>query len=161
MQLASLPPVAPAQLPASKSLIARSDGVAIYDISAASVYLPNGERLEAHSGLGYMVDNPRYADRKDIGPTPPDTYNLVRLEGRFHGVEAIRLVPADGRNKYGRDGFLTHTYLLRGRPAQSNGCVVFKDYARFLEAFKRGNVRRLVVVASLSQPTVSIASANN
>ena len=152
-QQASLPPASRVIPPISSPLVGRNDGVAVYDISAATVYLPNGERLEAHSGLGYMVDNPRYADRKNSGPTPPDTYNLVRLEGRFHGVEALRLVPADGNNKYGRDGLLTHTYLLRGRPAESNGCVAFKDYDRFLAAFKRGDVRRLVVVASLSSPT--------
>jgi hypothetical protein len=159
MDQASLP--LGGRVPVSNPVIGRNDGVAIYDISAATVYLPNGERLEAHSGLGYMVDNPRYADRKNTGPTPPDTYKLVRLEGRFHGVEALRLVPVDGYNKYGRDGLLTHTYLLRGRPAQSNGCVAFKDYARFLDAFKRGNIKRLVVVPSLSNSPLRVASAKN
>src|SRR5262249_15864078 len=31
---------------------------ALYDIAAHTVYLPNGDRLEAHSGLGSMLDNP-------------------------------------------------------------------------------------------------------
>jgi len=135
-------------------------GTAVYDISAAMVYLPDGERLEAHSGLGYMVDNPRYVDRRDIGPTPPNTYKLARLEKRFFGVEALRLVPVDGSKMFGRDGFLTHTYLLRGRPAQSNGCVVFKDYDRFLNAYKRGLFDRLVVVPTLAGSSVRVASAN-
>ncbi len=159
MAQASLPPGNRLTTPASGPLLGRNDGVAIYDISAATVFMPNGERLEAHSGLGYMVDNPRYADQKNTGPTPPNTYNLVRLEGRFHGVEALRLVPVDGYNKYGRDGLLTHTYLLRGRPAQSNGCVVFPNYARFLDAFKRGYIKRLVVVPRLADSPVRIASA--
>ena len=100
MEQASLP--LGGRVALSSPVIGRNDGVAIYDISAATVYLPNGERLEAHSGLGYMVDNPRYADRKNTGPTPPNTYKLVGLEGRFHGVEALRLVPVDGYDKYGR-----------------------------------------------------------
>ena len=160
MEQASLP--APVRLPSPmpSSAIGRNDGVAIYDISAATVYMPNGERLEAHSGLGYMVDNPRYVDRKNIGPTPPNTYDLVGRGDLFYGVEALRLVPVDDRKMFGRDGFLTHTYLLRGHPAQSNGCVAFKDYGRFLNAFKRGYVKRLVVVPSLSNAPMRVASAS-
>ena len=132
-------------------------GVAVYDISAKTVYMPDGSRLEAHSGLGSMVDQPRFANRKNVGPTPPDTYDLTLRETRFHGVEAIRLTPTSGSNKYGRDGLLAHTYMLRGRRAESNGCVVFKDYARFLAAYKRGKIKRLVVVPRMSRPLMQVA----
>ncbi|MER9674817.1 MULTISPECIES: tlde1 domain-containing protein [unclassified Mesorhizobium] len=132
-------------------------GVAVYDISAKTVYMPDGSRLEAHSGLGAMVDQPRYVHKKNVGPTPPDTYNLTMRESRFHGVEAIRLTPASGSNKYGRDGLLAHTYMLRGGRAESNGCVVFKDYARFLAAYKKGKIKRLVVVPRLSKPLTRVA----
>ena len=40
---------------------ALGSGTAVYDISARVVYLPDGERLEAHSGLGDKLDDPRYA----------------------------------------------------------------------------------------------------
>jgi hypothetical protein len=123
------------------------NGVAVYDISAAKVYMPDGSVLEAHSGIGEMADNPRYAHVKMNGPTPPHTYRLKMRERRFHGVEAIRMLPIDGRNKHGRDGFLTHSYLLRGRAGQSHGCVAFKDYAKFLKAFKSGQVTQMVVVS--------------
>jgi hypothetical protein len=136
-----------------------SNGVAVYDISAGTVYMPDGSRLEAHSGVGAMADQPRYADQKNRGPTPPNTYNLSLRETRFHGVEALRLTPVDGRNKYNRDGFLAHTYLLRGRYAQSSGCVAFKDYARFLAAYKKGKIKRLVVVPRLSSSPTRVASA--
>ncbi|MER9252192.1 DUF2778 domain-containing protein [Mesorhizobium sp. M0598] len=132
-------------------------GVAVYDISAKTVYMPDGSRLEAHSGLGAMVDQPRYVHKKNVGPTPPDTYNLTMRESRFHGVEALRLTPASGSNKYGRDGLLAHTYMLRGGRAESNGCVVFKDYARFLAAYKKGKIKRLVVVPRLSKPLTRVA----
>lgn len=133
------------------------NGVAIYDISAKTVYMPDGSRLEAHSGLGAMVDQPRYVDRKNTGPTPPDTYDLKLRESRFHGVEAIRLTPVGGNNKYGRNGLLAHTYMLRGGRAESNGCVVFKDYARFLAAYKKGKIKRLVVVPRMSKPLTQVA----
>ncbi|WP_343312692.1 DUF2778 domain-containing protein [Brucella sp. BE17] len=132
--------------------------VAVYDIAAATVYMPNGERLEAHSGLGAMRDNPNYTKQKNRGPTPPHTYNLRMREALFHGVEAIRLTPIDGNNRYNRDGLLAHTYMLRRR-GDSNGCVVFRDYARFLRAFKRGDVKQLVVVPHMpAQNSARIAS---
>ena len=49
---------------------------------------------------------------------------------------------------YGRAGLLAHTYLL-GPRGDSNGCISFKDYDRFLQAFLRGDVKRIRVVASL------------
>ncbi|MDE1990906.1 MAG: DUF2778 domain-containing protein [Rhizobiaceae bacterium] len=135
-------------------------GTAIYDISAGTVYLPSGERLEAHSGLGYMRDNPRYVDRKNTGPTPPETYDLTYRESLFHGVQALRLTPSNGARVYGRVGLLAHTYMLRGARGDSNGCVVFKDYNRFLAAFKRGEIKRIQVVARLSSApsNTSVAS---
>jgi hypothetical protein len=134
-------------------------GVAVYDIRNAVVYMPNGDKLEAHSGLGHMVDKPRFASVKMRGPTPPNTYKLVLRERRFHGVEAIRLLPVDGKKKFGRDGLLAHTYMLRGGLAQSNGCVVFKDYKRFLKAFKRGKVTRLVVVPDISHASPAVIAS--
>ena len=79
------------------------NGVAVYDISAAKVYMPDGSVLEAHSGIGKMADNPRYVDVKMRGPTPPHTYDLKMREKRFHGVEALRMLPVDGKNRNGRD----------------------------------------------------------
>jgi hypothetical protein len=122
---------------------------AFYVISAHAVLLPNGERLEAHSGLGFRTDDPRYVNVKNRGPTPPNVYDLVLRESRFHGVRAIRLIPVDESKMYGRDGMLAHSYMLRGVQGQSNGCVVFRDYPAFLNAFLRGEVDRLVVVDHL------------
>ncbi|GEO85217.1 MULTISPECIES: tlde1 domain-containing protein [Alphaproteobacteria] len=125
-------------------------GVAVYDISAGVVHMPNGERLEAHSGRAHMRDNPKFVNVKNRGPTPPNVYNLRMRESRFHGVEAIRMTPVGDSSMYGRDGFLTHTYLLRKR-GDSSGCVVFEDYNRFLNAFKRGQVRTLIVVPRMTE----------
>ncbi|GAB4359992.1 MAG: hypothetical protein Kow0026_21970 [Oricola sp.] len=140
----------------------RGSKVAVYDISAATVYMPNGEKLEAHSGLAHMKDNPRYVAEKNRGPTPPNLYNLKMRESRFHGVEAIRLLPADGKKKYNRDGLLAHTYMYvrnGGKDkSQSNGCVVFKDYDRFLNAFKRGEIEHLIVVPNLKEVPTYMAA---
>jgi len=130
------------------ALPAADSRTAIYDISAHTVYLPNGERLEAHSGLGDKMDDPRYVDVRLRGPTPPNVYDLKLREALFHGVRAIRLTPVDDDKMFGRDGILAHTYML-GPNGQSNGCVSFRDYDKFLHAFLRGEVDRMVVVASM------------
>ena len=124
---------------------------AIYDITSRTVYLPNGRRLEAHSGLGDQMDDVRYVNQRMTGPTPPNVYELKLREELFHGVRAIRLIPTDSSKMYGRDGILAHSYLL-GPNGQSNGCVSFSDYPAFLDAFLRGDVTRLVVVQRLADP---------
>jgi hypothetical protein len=118
---------------------------AIYDISAKVVYLPNGDRLEAHSGLGSNLDDPRTISVKHRGVTPPNVYDLALRKELFHGVQAIRLIPADEGKMFGRDGMLAHSYML-GPNGQSNGCVSFSNYPAFLDAFRKGEVDRLVVV---------------
>ena len=121
---------------------------AIYDIVAHTVYLPNGERLEAHSGLGRLLDDPHYIFEKGRGATPPNVYDLTLRHPLFHGVQAIRLNPVGDAKMYGRDGILAHTYML-GPSGQSFGCVSFKNYAEFLHAFLRGQIDKLVVVPHL------------
>jgi hypothetical protein len=121
---------------------------AIYDITAHVVYLPNGSRLEAHSGLGERMDDLGAVAQRSVGPTPPGVYDLTMRESRFHGIEAIRLNPVDHTKMYGRAGILAHPYML-GANGESNGCVSLKDYDAFLAAFKRGEFNRIVVVERL------------
>jgi hypothetical protein len=131
---------------------------AVYDIAAHTVYMPGGARLEAHSGRGRYRDDPDAVHRQNRGPTPPNVYDLKMREARFHGVRAIRLNPVPGSTMYGRDGMLAHTYMLGGS-GQSQGCVSFKDYNKFLQAFLRGEVTRMVVVRRLGAEVSQLASA--
>ena len=125
------------------------DGVtAVYDISARTVYLPNGLRLEAHSGFGDTKDDPRHVTQRDVGATPPAVYDLKLRERPFHGVHALRMIPVEG-NTLGRSGLLAHGYML-GPEGDSNGCVSIRDYERFLAAFQRGEIKRLIVVSSVA-----------
>lgn len=122
---------------------------AVYDITAAIVYMPDGTKLEAHSGLGPMKDKPQHAHVRMHGVTPPHIYDLKLRESLFHGVRAIRLTPVLGeKGIFGRNGILAHTYML-GPRGDSNGCVSFKDYNAFLQAFLKGEVKRMAVVGSL------------
>jgi Protein of unknown function (DUF2778) len=121
---------------------------AVYDIAAHTVYLPDGTQLEAHSGLGWMMDDPRHVDQRMHGATPPTVYDLRLREAPFHGVQALRLIPVDEDKVYGRSGLLAHTYML-GSNGQSNGCVSFKNYEAFLRAYQSQKIKRLAVVGHL------------
>lgn len=122
---------------------------AVYDISARMVYLPDGTRLEAHSGLGSKLDDVRYSNVRMQGVTPPHIYELTPREALFHGVPALRLTPIGGEDKiFGRSGLLAHTYML-GPNGDSNGCVSFKDYYAFLRAYREQGIKRLAVLAKV------------
>ena len=124
------------------------DRFAIYDIKARKLYLPNGKKLEAHSGYGDKFDDIRYVHVKMYGPTPPNRYKLRMREALFHGTEAVRLLPVGDGKMYGRNGFLLHPYLL-GPRGDSNGCISLADYDSFLTAFKRGEVTEVIVVEAM------------
>ncbi|BAL75830.1 DUF2778 domain-containing protein [Bradyrhizobium cosmicum] len=120
---------------------------AVYDIAAKTVYLPDGTKLEAHSGLGSNLDDPRSSKVRMRGVTPPHIYTLKPREALFHGVPALRLTPIGGESAiYGRDGLLAHTFML-GPNGDSNGCVSFKDYYAFLDAYRNKGIRKLAVLA--------------
>jgi len=121
---------------------------AVYDISARAVYMPNGSKLEAHSGLGSLMDDPAHVGERNAGATPPNVYDLKPRERLFHGVQALRMIPVDDNATLGRSGLLAHSYML-GANGDSNGCVSIKNYEKFLKAFDDGEIKRLVVVPSL------------
>jgi hypothetical protein len=122
---------------------------AVYDITARAVYLPNGLKLEAHSGFGNLMDDPAHVGERNAGATPPNVYDLKPRERLFHGVQALRMIPIGGNGTLGRSGLLAHSYML-GANGDSNGCVSIKNYEIFLKAFNSGEIKHLVVVASLS-----------
>ena len=132
---------------------------AVYDISAKAVYLPSGVALEAHSGMGPLMDDPVHVDQRMVGATPPAIYDLKPREKLFHGVRALRMTPVEGTSALGRVGLLTHSYML-GPRGDSNGCVSIKDYDRFMKAYDNGEFNRLVVVRSLSGVTTVAQRAN-
>lgn len=143
------PPVPNATPNASPGNVAPDAHTAVYDVSTGRVYLPDGTKLEAHSGLGANRDNPASMGIRNKGATPAATYKLSMREAAFHGVKALRLTPIAGTgNTHGRDGILAHTYMLR-RAGDSNGCVVFKNYPAFLHAYQSGQIKQIKVVAHL------------
>jgi hypothetical protein len=133
---------------------------AVYDISSKSVYMSNRVRLEAHSGLGDLMDDPAHVSKPNVGATPPNLYELKPRERPFHGVQALRMIPVGDNDTFGRSGLLVHSYLL-GANGDSNGCVSIKNYDRFLDAYKSGSIKRLMVVPSLSDGLQASGRSNS
>jgi hypothetical protein len=133
-----------------------NNSTAVYVISDRAVYLPSGTRLEAHSGLGVAKDDARHVGDKNVGATPPAIYELKPREQLFHGVQALRMTPVGG-DTLRRDGLLVHSFML-GPDGDSNGCVSIRDYDRFLMAFQRGEIKRLIVVPTSVDIPRSIAA---
>jgi hypothetical protein len=136
---------------AAKKLLASNPKTALYDIVKRVVYLPDGEKLEAHSGFGKYMDDPTSVALRDHGVTPPNVYTVSFREKLFHGVRALRMKPVGTGNMYGRDGILAHSYLL-GEEGASNGCVSLRDYDRFLQAYEDGKFTQIIVVRSADEP---------
>ncbi len=121
---------------------------AVYDITARIVYMPDGTKFEAHSGLGSLMDDPAHVKARNAGATPPGVYEMKPRERLFHGVPALRMTPVDGSDTFGRVGLLVHSYML-GPNGDSNGCISVKHYDRFLQAYRSGMIKRIAVVVSI------------
>lgn len=121
---------------------------AVYDITGRIVYMPDGTKFEAHSGLGNLLDDPAHVNARNAGATPPGIYEMKPREKLFHGVPALRMTPVDGSDPFGRVGLLVHSYML-GPNGDSNGCISVKHYDRFLQAYRNGTVKRIAVIVSI------------
>ena len=164
-RLASLPPVSqpPPSEPgildklfgdperAAKAVLAAHPNTVLYDITKRAVYLPDGTKLEAHSGFGEWMDDPESVHRKNVGVTPPNIYAVRFREKPFHGVRALRMKPVGDGKMYGRDGILAHSFLL-GEAGASNGCISIREYDKFLKAYEDGQFSRIIVVRSIDEP---------
>ncbi len=143
---------------AAKAVLAANPNTVLYDIAKRVVYMPDGEKLEAHSGYGEWLDDPESMHRKMVGVTPPNVYTVSFREKPFHGVRALRMKPVGTGNMYGRDGILAHSYLL-GDAGASNGCISVKDYDKFVKAYDDGKFTQIIVLRSADEPVPSLVAS--
>jgi len=68
---------------AAKAVLAANPNTVLYDITKRVVYLPDGDKLEAHSGFGEWIDDPESVHRKMVGVTPPNVYAVSFAKSRF------------------------------------------------------------------------------
>lgn len=136
---------------AAKAVLAAHPNTVLYDITKRVVYMPDGTKLEAHSGFGEWLDDPDSMHRKNVGVTPPNVYAVSFREKPFHGVRALRMKPVGDGKMYGRDGILAHSFLL-GEAGASNGCISIREYDTFLKAFEDGQFKQIIVVRSIDEP---------
>jgi len=136
---------------AAKAVLAAHPNTVLYDITKRAVYMPDGTKLEAHSGFGEWMDDPDSMHRKNVGVTPPNVYAVSFREKPFHGVRALRMKPVGDGKMYGRDGILAHSFLL-GEAGASNGCISIREYDTFLKAYEAGQFTQIIVMRSIDEP---------
>ena len=145
---------------AAKAVLAANPNTVLYDIAKRAVYLPDGVKLEAHSGFGQFMDDTQSVHRKNVGVTPPNVYAVSFREKPFHGVRALRMKPVGDGNMYGRDGILAHSFLL-GEAGASNGCISVRDYDKFLQAYEAGKFNQIIVLRNADEPMPSQVASSN
>ncbi len=143
---------------AAKAVLAAHPKTVLYDITKRAVYMPDGTKLEAHSGFGEWLDDPDSMHRKNVGVTPPNVYAVSFREKPFHGVRALRMKPVGDGKMYGRDGILAHSFLL-GEAGASNGCISIREYDTFLKAFEDGHFNQIIVVRSIDEPVPRLVAS--
>jgi Tlde1 domain len=107
--------------------------------------------MEAHSGLGDLLDDPEHVNVRMRGATPPAVCELKLREKLFHGVQALRLSPIGNSQTSGRAGLLAHPLML-GPNGDSNGCDSIKDYDAFLQAYTATTAKRLIAPLGRAGP---------
>ena len=63
-------------------------------------------------------------------------------------MRALRMIPEELAESLWPGSLLAHSFML-GPNGDSNGCVSFKNYDAFLQAYLDHKIKRLAVVASL------------
>ena len=90
--------------------------------------------------MGELLEDPLHVNVRMRGATPPATYVLKPREKLFHGVRAL-LNPIGSGDAMGRAGLLVLPFL--GPNGDSNGCISVNDYDAFLQAYEKGDVKRM------------------
>ena len=85
-----------------------------------TVYLPDGTQLEAHSGLGSKMDDPRYSHVRMQGVTPPHIYDLTPREAAVprRAGAAAQSDRRRGQDLRPRRSARAHLHARRHRPVQ-------------------------------------------
>ena len=121
---------------------------AVYDLSAHTVYLPNGTKLEAHSGLGDRLDDPNHVNERMRGATPPHLYE-TRAAGGFVPRRAGLASKSHRRRRYFRPRRSTRPHLYAGPELGIPTAACRSRTTTDLRAYQNGEIRKLAVVARL------------
>lgn len=99
-----------------------------YVQSSGHLIAPNGELLAVgYSGHGEGLNNPAMQNVKNVGPIPVGYYSMGHpFDAPDTGEYSIPLIPHDGNEMFGRDGFRMHGDKIGhvGEFLASDGCII-------------------------------------
>src|SRR5689334_19638185 len=84
-----------------------------------------------YAGAGVGKNNPSLQHVEDVGPLPRGDYDIMPPQDTVtHGPFVLRLVPHDGNEMHGRDGFMMHGDSKVHPGTASEGCIIQSKSAR-------------------------------
>ncbi len=116
---------------------------AVYDLMAHTVFLPDGSRLEAHSGLGPLGTIPPMSWKRTGARRRRMNMNSRCARACSTACRRCGSIPSAGRMRSMAAPGCSPTPTCWGPDGDSNGCVSFKNYDAFLAAFQSGPSRSL------------------
>jgi hypothetical protein len=103
-----------------------------YEQSTGRLLAPDGTVAgEGYSGHGASVNKPEDEAVPNAGPIPRGRYNIgpAFLHPQC-GPIAMRLLPSDGTDPFGRSGFLMHGDNGMRNHSASEGCIILQPTVR-------------------------------
>jgi hypothetical protein len=78
-----------------------------------------------YSGAGAGKNSPAMQDVPNVGPIPQGRYRIGPLfDSQGHGPKCMRVIPCEGTETFGRDGFLIHGDSIAAPGTASHGCII-------------------------------------
>ena len=122
---------------------------AIYDISAHTVYLPNGATAGGAFGSRRRDRTIRASCMKECAGRRHQMFtSLLRANSFFMGFKRCVSNPS-ARAIFSDAPDFWRILICSCANGASNGCVSFKNYDAFLQAYQNGEIKHLAVVAHL------------
>lgn len=84
-----------------------------------------------YSGSPFGRNNPAFERVANVGPIPRGLWSLEKpRDTKEHGPFVIPLVPEEGTDTFGREGFLIHGDSIKAAGTASHGCIILSRALR-------------------------------
>lgn len=120
----------------------------LYVIKTGGFYRGDTLLATSYSGFGKAKNDPAQCQVAGLGPIPPGAYWINQAEDYTHmGPIAMRLIPMEGTQDFGRAGFYIHGDSIEHPGAASHGCIILPREVRI--QIDEDRCRQLLVITGV------------
>ena len=107
-----------------------ADDTWVYEQKTGKLSIKGEVVGEGYSGNGEGLNNPKFQDKRDVGPIPRGNWKIGEVfKHETKGPITMKLTP-DGHDARGRDNFLIHGDNKKGDKSASEGCIILPKELR-------------------------------